>query len=197
MQVSSTDGQITSYNLKWNEVIAPEVKGVINVDQAQQAFAAAPFFKLEYWVPSSYRPLTVGQKQEVKLVYQLKGQSGGAIDAYTGEALQLNPGDWLATDSLGFGSMGNAKTDKPGSTANEVQVLTPQEQQEVERNAKLLKQDEAITAVRRWISIPDNLSLRGANLSTDWRSMDKSIWNFDWNILGPDKGDGYHSIFKC
>jgi hypothetical protein len=190
VQVSSTDGHITSYNLNWSEVIAPELKGLVDTSQAQQAFATSSFFSLRYWVPASYRLLAVGQKQEAKLIYQLTGQNGGAIDAFTGEPLKLDEGDWLATDLLGNGSMGYAKTERAGSISKEIQVLTPQEQQEVERTAKLLKQDEAIAAVQRWIGISDNLTLRSANLSTDWRSTDKRIWNFDWNDTGTEKSGG-------
>lgn len=189
VQVSGNDGHIMSYNLNWNEVKAPEVKGIINIDQAQQAFAKAPFFKLEYWIPASYRPLIVGQKQEAKLVYELKGENGGAIDAFTGAPLQLKQGEWLATDSFGNGGMGSAKSDR-GSISNGNQVLTPQEQQEVDRNAKLLKREEAITAVKSWIEIPDNLTLRSANLTKDWRSADKRIWSFDWNNIVPSKDEG-------
>jgi len=191
VQVSSTDGHITSYNLNWNDVKAPEVKGVISVEQAQQAFAAATFFKLEYWVPSSYRPLLAGQKQEAKLVYQLRGENnGGAIDALTGLPLQLSQGEWLATDSLGVGGMGSAKAERASSSSDGIQILTPQEQQEVERTAKLLKQDEAIAAVKGWVEIPDNLTLRGANLSKDWRNDDKRIWSFDWSNNTNGKEDG-------
>ncbi len=190
VQVSSIDGHIMSYNLNWSEVIAPEVKGVIEVSEAQKAFAASSLLKLRYWLPASYRPLAAGQKQEAKLVYQLTGQSGGAIDAFTGEPLKLEEGEWIATDSFGNGGMGEAKEMSAGSIPSGNQVLTPQEQQEVERNAKLLKQDEAIAAVQRWVGIPENLTLRSANLSTDWRSTDKRIWNFDWNTTGTEISGG-------
>ena len=189
VQVSGTDGHITSYNLNWSEVNAPEVKGVINVAQAQQALATAPFFKLQYWVSSTYKPLLAGQKKEAKLIYQLTGQSGGAIDALTGEPLQLGPGDWLAIDSSGGGGMG-AKENRTGLISNGAPVLTPQEQQEVDRTALLLKRDEAIAAVHRWLGISDNLTLRSANLGTDWRSSDQRIWSFDWNNTGSEKGEG-------
>lgn len=198
VQVSSTDGHISSYNLNWNDVKAPEAKGVISVDQAQQAFAAAQFFKLEYWIPSSYRPLIAGQKQEAKLVYQFKGDNnGGAIDALTGQPIQLNQGEWLATDQLGIGGMGNAKADRAGSASSGIPVLTPQEQQEVERTAKLLKQDEGIAAVKRWVEIPDNLTLRSANLGKDWRNDDKRIWSFDWSNLAADKEEGNPSYLSA
>ena len=190
VQVSSTDGHITSYNLNWSEVKAPEVKGLIEASQAQKAFASSSFFNLRYWVPTSYRPLAAGQKQEVKLVYQLTGQSGGAIDAFTGIPLKLDEGDWLPTDLLGSGGIGSTKEERADSLSNGIQVLTPQEQQEVEHTAKLLNQDKAIEAVHHWIEVPDNLTLRSANLSTDWRSTDKRIWNFDWNNTGSEKGEG-------
>lgn len=190
VQVSSIDGQVISYNLNWSEEIAPEAKGVIEASEAQKAFTVASFLKLRYWVPASYRPLAAGQKQEAKLVYQLTGHGGGAIDAFTGEPLELEEGDWIATDSFGNGGMGESKTDRAGSIPSGTQVLTPQEQLEVERNAKLLKQDEAIAAVQSWVGIPENLTLRSANLSTDWRSTDKRIWNFDWNNNGTEISGG-------
>ncbi|MHB8125254.1 MAG: YcdB/YcdC domain-containing protein [Desulfitobacteriaceae bacterium] len=190
VEVSSTDGHITSYNLNWSEVKAPEVKGLIEASQAQKAFASSSFFNLRYWVPAFYKPLAAGQKQEAKLVYQLTGQSGGAIDAFTGEPLKLDEGDWLATDLFGSGGMGSTKAERADSISYGTQVLTPQEQEEVKRTAKLLKQDEAIAAVQRWIGIQDNLTLRSANLSTDWRNTDKRIWNFEWNNTGAEKSGG-------
>ena len=60
----------------------------------------------------------------------------------------------------------------------------------MERTAKLLKQDEAIEAVKRWIEIPNNLVLRSANLNKDWRSNDKRIWSFDWSNIATDKVEG-------
>ena len=189
VQVSGTDGHIISYSLNWSEVKAPEVKGIINVAQAQQAFVTAPFFKLEYWASAPFKPLVVGQKSEAKLVYKLTGQSGGAIDALTGEPLQLGPEDWLATDSSGSNGMG-AKENGFGSISNGTTVLTPQELQEVELTAHLLKRDEAIAAVQRWIGILDNLTIRSANLGTDWRNSDQRIWSFDWNNTGPENGEG-------
>lgn len=195
VQVSSIDGHITSYNLNWNEVNAPDVKGVINSDQAQQAFIKAPFFKLEYWFPGANRPMLVGQKQKARLIYQLRGETRGAIDAFTGEPLQLNPGDRLMTDSVGRGRMGSAKQEMANSPSDRAQALTPEEQKEVERTAKLLQRDEAIEAVTRWIEIPDNMTLRSANLSTDWRNTDKRMWSFEWNYTGSEKDEAnYHYI---
>lgn len=191
VQVSSKDGQVTSYRLNWNDAQAPGAEGVISAEQARQAFSEAPFFKLEYWVPSSFRPLLTGQKQEAKLVYQLRGENnGGAIDAFTGKPLQLNPGEWLENDSYGGGGMGAAKEARSGAANDALHVLTPEELKEVERTAKLLKQDEAIAAVKGWIEIPANLTLRSANLGQDWRSPDKRIWSFDWGSVSNDRESG-------
>lgn len=197
VQVSSIDGHITSYNVNWNEVMAPKPKDAITIGEAQQAFLKAPLFELEYWFPGSFRPLAAGQKENALLIYQLKGQTGGAIDAFTGEPLRLNPGDWLMTDAYGSGGMGNAKKERASIISDSAQVLTPEEQQEVERTAKLLKRDEAIEAVSRWIEIPDNLTLRSANLSADWRSNGKRIWSFEWNYTGLVKGEGSYQHFSA
>ncbi|KLU65318.1 hypothetical protein DEAC_c28700 [Desulfosporosinus acididurans] len=188
IQVSGSDGHIISYMLNWSDVNFPENKNAISEAQAKQAFASLPFFKLQYWMPTPYRVLTTGQKQDAKLVYQLSSPSAGAIDALTGEPLKLNPGDWIAQNSVD-GGMG----DKAGSTSSAVhssQSLTPQEQQEVDKTAKLIKQDEAIADVKRLLSIPDNLTLRSANLSTDWRNGNNSVWSFDWFTPNPETSEG-------
>lgn len=153
IQVSSTDGHITAYNLNWSEVKAPEVKGVINLDQAQQAFVKASLLKLEYWMPALYKPLLAGRKQEVKLVYQLTGQNGGAIDAFTGEPLQLAQGERISADSSVSTGIAGGQGLKASKGSDEAISLSPQEQQEIANTANLLKRDEAIAAVRRWIDI--------------------------------------------
>ncbi|WP_148271294.1 PepSY domain-containing protein [Desulfosporosinus acidiphilus] len=188
VQVSGSDGHIISYNLNWSDVKFPDSKDVISETQAKEAFTASPFFKLQYWTPEPYRILSAGQKLNAKLVYQLVSPSGGAIDALTGEPLTLNSGDWLAETSMS-GGMGG-KGDAAGSASSAAQNLTPQEQREVANTAKLLKQDEAIAAVKRWISIPDELTLRSANLSTDWRSADNRVWSFDWFNANRDNSEG-------
>ncbi|WP_088224962.1 YcdB/YcdC domain-containing protein [Desulfosporosinus sp. FKB] len=188
IQVSGSDGHIISYNLNWSDVNFPENKNVISETQANEAFASSPYFKLQYWLPAPWRIPTIGQKQDAKLVYQLISPSGGAIDALTGEPLKLNSGEWIAQNSMN-GGMGD-KASSAGSASDSSQSLTPQEQQEVDKTAKLIKQDEAIADVKRWLSIPDNLTLRSANLSTDWRNGNNSVWSFDWFNPNPENSEG-------
>ena len=187
--VSGEDGHIVSYNLNWSDVKAPAADGAISAEQAGQGFASAPFFKLQYWLPTSIVFLKAGEKQDLKLVYQLQSSTGGAIDALTGKPLTLKPGEMINVFS-GYG-MGDTKGAMGQVATSSVPApLTPQEQQEVDLTSKLLKQDEALAVVKQWLDIPDNLTLRSANLSSDWRSADNRIWNFNWADPSPNSNPG-------
>ena len=181
IQVSGDDGHIISYSLNWTKTNIPEAQGVIGLDKAQQAFAANSMLKLQYWVPAPFKPLAKGENQKARLVYQLVGQNGGAIDAFTGEPVKLGAGEWLAADAMAQSGMGGAEKGAASGANVPAPVLTPEEQNEVNQTAELLSRDGAIAAVERWVEIPADLQLRAANLNLDWHNPRKRIWSFDWN----------------
>lgn len=175
IQVAAGSGEILSYNLNWNDVTLPKTEGIISKEQAIDAFSQNKMLELQYFLPSVYRPLATGSKEQVQLVYQLN--KNGIIDALSGEPLILNQYQRLANDQslAGMGSRETAKSIP----------LTPQEQREVEQNAKLLTKDQAIEVVKKWVNIPAEYSLRTMNLNTDGNRRDTKVWYFEW--LSPDK----------
>lgn len=182
VQVSGDDGHIMSYNLNWTKTDFPAAKDVITKDKARQIFEGISMLELQYFMPPVIRPLVAGEKPPVQLVYQLNNAYNGAIDALTGEPLKLQNGQWLnRPDSPdGMGGM--------PSKAGSAPPLTPQEQDEVARNAKLISKDDAVAAVKRWVEIPDNLILRGLNLDSYGGNGDNPVWSLNWNSSTSEDG---------
>ena len=185
VQVNALSGEIQSYSMNWTPLTQiPEAKGVIAASKAEAVFMDSPMLELQYFTPSLIRPLTAGEKADVKLVYQLNSAyPSGAIDALTGDPIKVNTGGYYGYKG-GYGGMPNAGS-VPAQPAQS-QPLTPAEQTEIDQNAHLLTQDEAVAAVQRWVTIPDNLVLRGASLSTDGISGDSRVWNLNWSGNKPD-----------
>ncbi|MDR3541575.1 MAG: S-layer homology domain-containing protein [Desulfosporosinus sp.] len=194
VQVNTLDGSILSYSMNWTPItLIPDAKGVISASNAEASFMKTQMFELQYFTSPPMRPLTTGGKQDVKLVYQLNNSyQGGAIDALTGEPIKVNYGNYYGYGKGQYGGM--ASTSSAAQADNRV-VLTPAEQTEIDKSTQLISQAEAVTAVKRWLSIPDNLVLRGSNLSTDGLSENTRIWNLNWNGSGnkPEEQPQYMS----
>ncbi|MHB1651582.1 MAG: YcdB/YcdC domain-containing protein [Desulfitobacteriaceae bacterium] len=187
VQVSGIDGDILSYNLMWNTLQFPDAKNVISADKAQEAFINNPMLELQYFVPAPIKPQAIGEKLQPRLVYQLNNAYvNGAIDALTGEPIKISAGQWFGNEKGGAGGMGSVGS--PGALADKVNSppLTPDEQREIEKNANLISQDQAVEAVKRWVGIPANLVVRNVNLSMDWSSPETRVWTLDWNQAKPD-----------
>ncbi|MDR3583873.1 MAG: peptidase M4 [Desulfosporosinus sp.] len=194
VQVNTLDGEIQSYSMNWTPLTQiPDAKGVISASKAAESFLNTQMFELQYFTPDLMRPLISGEKQDVKLVYQMNNAYlGGAIDALTGEPLKANYGDYYGSGKGSYGGMPSASP--TAQTDNQV-VLTPAEQTEIDKSTQLISQDEAVAAVKRWISIPDTLVLRGSNLSMDGISGESRVWNLNWNgsVSKPEEQPQYMS----
>ncbi|MBE0467111.1 MAG: S-layer homology domain-containing protein [Candidatus Desulforudis sp.] len=90
--VDSATGEITSYELKWWDVVFPKPDGLVARDTANEAFLARSPLTLEYtrlysrWVRGSKEP-------EYLLVYRLEGRTDLMINARSGQVFdrQGNP----------------------------------------------------------------------------------------------------------
>lgn len=188
--VRGDDGKVISYNLNWTKADLPATGGAISPDKAKEVFANAKMLELQYFLAGSSRPLAAGEKAKVILVYQLHHPSNGVIDALTGEPITLEDGRWFG--NVGYGEGGRGSYDmmaqKSAAAAPSLTPLSPEELKEIEKAAKLISQDEAIAAVKKWVNIPDNLVLRSTGLMADWQSPDTRVWNLNWNTEKQDKG---------
>ncbi|CAA7600546.1 S-layer homology domain protein [Acididesulfobacillus acetoxydans] len=178
VRVNSLNGDIQGYSLNWAPLSGiPSATGVISPSKAQASFLNNPMLTLEYFTPPPFGPLAAGQKTVVQLVYALNNAyQGGAIDALTGEPVKTGFPGMYAGWKGGFGGMPNQ-----GFGGSFTVPLTPLEQSAVAENAKLISQNEAVAAVKRWVSVPDSLILRSANLTTDNMSGGNPVWNLNWS----------------
>lgn len=189
VQVNADDGTITSYSLNWSKESIPDRKDVISADKAREAFVKNNLLQLQYFLNYGIRPLDSQEKDAKKdalLVYKLSNQSfSGMIDAKTGEPLKLNSGEWINSDAAldAIGGMG-------GMAKSSENALAPAEQKEVDDASKLLTKEQATESVKKWVEIPDSLTLRGANLGLEGGLSQKRVWSFDWSQ--EESTDGYN-----
>lgn len=179
VQVNGRDGQVTGYNVSWSSDSFPSLDGVIGEEKAQQAFSDQKMLELQYFTAPMIQPLTTDTRAKARLVYQLNKPSiNGAIDAITGEPVKLESGQWLVEGDLALNRAGYG-----GETKGSIQqpVLTPEEQSEVEKNNQVITREQAVEAARKWINIPDSLSLRNASLGIDGSYAQRRVWTLDWN----------------
>jgi len=190
VEVRGDNGQVVSYNLSWTQADFPAASGAISPDKARQVFADNNILELQYFLPDGRVKAETGKKKQPILVYQLHHPSNGAIDALRGEPLKLEEGQWFR-DADGYGGMGSrememAQKAMPSQAAPT--PLSPEELKEIKKTAKLISQDDAITTVNKWVDIPENLTLRSANLMAAWRSPETRIWNLHWNADKTEPG---------
>jgi hypothetical protein len=174
VQIDAANGQVTSYNLNWNNLTLPAPEKIINTRKASETFSESKMLELKYFLPPIFRPLATGSKEQVKLVYQLN--KNGLIDAFTGKPLVLNQNQWISRADLELGGMGAVGN----SLDSKLKSLTPQEQKEIEQNTILLTKEKALEVVRQWLAIPTALTLRSMNLNTDGGLRNTKVWYFEW-----------------
>ncbi|MGE4272262.1 MAG: YcdB/YcdC domain-containing protein [Desulfitobacterium sp.] len=192
IQVNAYDGTVTSYSFNWSKESIPSLTGVIGETKVREAFVNHKLLELQYFLSPGVRPLDskmADAKKSALLVYQLNNKSfNGMIDAKTGEPLKLNSGEWLQDLTLdaigGLGGMAKSAAEN---------AITPEEQKEVDNNAKLLSQEKAVESVKKWVEIPEGLTLRSANLGRQGDLDQKQVWSFDWN--SEDSTEGYNAVY--
>ncbi|NLG32442.1 MAG: hypothetical protein GX550_02880, partial [Syntrophomonadaceae bacterium] len=176
VEVSLADGKVCRYVLNWSKLSLPNPEGIITQEAAEKAFKDAEMLELQYLLNTGVRPLAEERKDTpVALVYRMTHESGGVIDAVSGQPWKNEAGYWL---------MKRAAEDMAGGTAPAGEgaiQLTPEEEREVGKVAYLLTQEEAITAVQKWVKPPQSSELRSANLQKDWQDQNLRIWNLHWS----------------
>ncbi|MBC7324726.1 MAG: hypothetical protein H5T99_05380, partial [Moorella sp. (in: Bacteria)] len=182
ISVRGDDGQASNYNLNWTKETLPAAAGAITPEKAREVFTKTGMLELQYYLQPPYRPLAAGEKRPVLLVYQLAHPSRGVIDALSGKPLDLKGGRWFGGGADGMGYAGEmARKAAASQDVNQPKPLSPEELKEIEKTAKLISQEEAIAAAKKWVDIPDDLTLRNANLVADWQSPETRIWNLYWS----------------
>ena len=180
MEIDRHSGEVLHFNLHWTNAKLPPPSGIISQKQAGVVFSNEHMLKLQYIFPSTIQPLRNEQKPPApRLVYAVKHQSDGMIDAFAGTPVIAEN---IISVAEGMGeSAKNMKLPAPAGR-DEAISLSPEEQQEVEKSAKLITQGQAVEAVKRWVKIPDNMELRSAGLEKNWKNPVLRTWNLNWQL---------------
>ena len=189
--VSTQDKRVTNYQFQWTRADFPKAAGVISTAQAEQSFRSAGMLELQYTEVSddTVRPMQkMGTKPKVILVYRLQDPSGGTIDAFTGKSVNLQEGvRWLGSFMGGGGIIANGSVELKLPSGMGMSQLSPKELQETQETDKLINREQAIAEVRKWVNIPENLTLTSANQSLDGRYSDIRVWNLNWGGSNTEK----------
>lgn len=178
MEIDRHSGEVLHFNLHWTNTKLPEQTGIISQKQAGEIFSNEQMLKLQYVFPSTIEPLKNGQKPPApRLVYAVKHESNGMIDAFTGKPVVS---DYYMGEVGGMGESAKNLSLKLPAGQDEALNLSPEEQQEVDKSAKLITQDQAVEALKKWVTVPDNMELRSAGLEKNWKTPGLRTWNLNW-----------------
>lgn len=169
LDVDANTGEVTSYNLVWDDSISFPGGEPISQGAAEKIFKDKMAPQLIY-----FQPWTANQgNAPMKLAYQVSDPGRFYINALTGEVIEQSsffPG----------GKGGDMKTMSP--TANSAsQGLTPVEQSEVDQNKNLLSKDKALAVAKEAVTVPADYKLQDATLFQDQRCPGLRLWSFTWN----------------
>lgn len=180
MEIDRHSGEVLHYNLHWTNSKLPEPKGIISQEQVGEIFVKEQMLKLQYIFPSAVQPLRGDQKPPTpRLVYAVKHQSNAMIDAFTGKPVNE---EYFMSEVGGMGESAKNLSLKLPVGRDEALSLSPEEQLEVKKSAELITQGQAEEAVKKWVTVPDNMELRSAGLEKNWRNPGLRTWNLNWQL---------------
>ena len=178
VNVNKNTLDISEYELSWdNNAKFPDKNNAISKDKAQD------IYKNKLGLELSCQLINKNEGELVPmLVYSFKDKNG-VIDALTGEVLENNNYEILKRYAMDekFRSAGGGGTKE---------VLTPEETASLEKNSKLIKQDEAVQILKKYLPINEKYTLQSANLYTD-RNNSNPTWFISYYF---NSKEGYGSM---
>lgn len=191
--VNLRTGEISRYRLQWSKKELPSPEGVISQEEAEKAFADAEMLKMQYLIPSqNWKADKEKQKNEPILVYCIDHKSNGIIDAFTGEPVESEDGNSYSGGIRGGYCDGMGSREKAAKLS-----LSPQEEQEIAQTAKLISQEEAVAALKKYLKIPAKMECVSANLEqNDYINPEGRTWNLQWRSKESDKGSSTYIYGK-
>jgi hypothetical protein len=172
ISVSGDTGQVTRFELRWDDVTAfSATAGMISMQQAEQIFRAEAGPELYY-----FRPFIPGGREvPLKLVYRLPGQQDRAvIDALTGRVLSSEEKFYPF-----YGGAGGS--DELKMTGAQAPIpLTPAEEMAVAGAKRLLSKERALELALSALAVPGEFTLVSSSLEQDYLFNELKMWHFYW-----------------
>lgn len=173
VEVNRETGEIQSYYSNWmDEAVFPAADKAISMEKAQEAFKEKLGLRLVYL--SNYD----GKKIKIFPAYVSKYDISECIDANTGERISLQTGYY----GPGYGGMYDVARSSMKEMAANVDagniVLSPEEQNAVEKVSKLITKEAAEKIAREFkhLGLSADFRLSSASLSKEWSMEDEFTW---------------------
>lgn len=164
ISVEKNSLNVRNYSLDWDEKTFTEPKDVLTVENAKKIFEEKLGLEASYQqVYSSY-----DKPPKFILVYSLK-KGNKPIDAFSGEVISYN--DYYPMYDMGL---------KRAAGEQKSEELTPEEQNSVDQNSKLISKDKAIELVKQYMQIEEKFKLTSSNLSKGYPEGSNSVWHINW-----------------
>lgn len=178
VNVNKNTLDISEYELSWgNNAKFPEKSNAISKDKAQD------IYKNKLGLELSCQLINKNEGEPVPiLVYSFKDKNG-VIDALTGEVLKND--NYQPREKYAM----NEKPDSAGQMGENRVNFTPEEIDALEKNSKLIKQDEAIQILKKYLPVNEKYTLQSTNLYTD-RNNSNPIWSIGYDLKSKE-GYGY------
>lgn len=186
VDINMAAGQVSSYYLNWSDTELPTAKASISSEKAGQVFSGEKMLELQYLLRQTYPPQ---KAQPPILVYTISHKSGGMIDAYTGQPVILQSGQYMPSDAKEMMSGGKGSADQA--------ALTPEEIKEISDLANLKSQADADSIVRKLAEVPDEATLYSASLNQDYQDPSIRIWSLSYRIASDTKPVEYYATLNA
>ena len=175
VEVNKHTGEVTGYNFQGSgEDLSglPASDGIISLSEAQKAYLEKIKVPLNYYSHYDYQK----KKLTIFAAYTSYGESGKAIDAKTGEAVDL-----YSDYRLFGGDKGGYGVAKTESAANDNQ-MTKEELAAVESLSGLITKDKAESILRASVpGITSGMKLTNSSLSKSYSEPDKYLWEIGFD----------------
>ncbi len=185
ISVDTDTGEVRSYYINWSDELAfPGAGKKIDIDAAKKAYVDKLGLKL------AYRYISEGEKLRFYSVYTPKYSDILAIDAFTGEKIQLQN---MYYGGYGRGGAYDSVAKEASLVGGEVQ-LTPDEINAVQDIAGLISQEKAVETAKgiKPLKLTDEYKLTNANLSKNWPDRQQYIWYLNFTKDPGKSNEGYY-----
>lgn len=146
----------------------PEAKPAYTAEQAAALYVEKLAPELKYFTSYDYKT----KKLSVFAGYQMSAGSGKAIDAQTGEVVEL---------SREYNAAQNEKArDAGGGTGAASSDLSPEEQAAIDQVSGLISKEKAESALKGAFDL-SGLKITGSNLRRDYVEQDRYIWSISFD----------------
>jgi len=192
LSISRETGALQNYNLNWTDDLAfPSLTGIITEKKAED------FYKSNLGLKMIYKYSYIDNVLKAYAVYSpMYDNTGYAVDAFTGERLQLDYNYYGMYYDKGVGNSA-MKSSKGMGGAAEV-TLNPDELKAVEDAGKLITVEQAEKIVRStaFLGLTDDFKLSNSNLNQNWPVRTSYVWNLYFNKEAKDTTDSYNDYMS-